>query len=795
MQAPLSWLKDYVDINITPQQLAEKLISSGYEVEELKYLANGIKNIVVGQITEITKHENSDHLLICQVNVGNKTHQIVTGADNVFVGAKVPVCLPGAVLPSGKTISSGELRGVKSEGMLTGGQELGIDDDWYQGASVDGILILQDDVELGQDIAKVVGLDDYIFDISITANRPDCQSIYGMAREIAAILGKELKQPKLSYKESSVSGNDLKVKVQDFDLCPRYIAHYVSDIKIEKSPQWLRKRLALVGVSSVNNIVDITNFVLYELGQPMHAFDMNALHNHDIVVRRAKDKEMITTLDDKEFTLNTSNLVIADDAKPVALAGIMGGLNSEIKDTTFQAVFESAKFIRESVRKTSRALGQSSDSSRRFEKGVDEYTVEMAINRALSLVEDLKCGTVSNVRFDQRSVKEHTPQVIKASINKINEVLGIAVSAKTMVEILKKLYFKVTQDHDTLTVVVPPFREDLESYADIAEEIIRMYGYDNIVSGNLENASITVGGRTQQQKDILKLKKSLAHIGYYETNSYSFYSQKDLDMLRLPKNDKARQAIKILNPISEDLNILRTTLAPSMINLIVRNMKKGNDEGRFFEFANRFIPKSLPLSERPIENKMLCVASYGDQESFYTLKGMLETLEEVFGVKFGYDRHKTSFLHPGRSAVISIGQDKIGYIGQVAYDIIDDISATKDIYIAEINFDALYSHIDHKLKYNPISRYNDIKRDIAVLVDKEVANDDIVSAIQQTSAYIKDIKLFDVYEGKQIEQGKKSMAYNLTISAVDKELSLDDVDSIIKDVLQTLEKQLNAVLR
>lgn len=793
MKAPLSWLKEYVDITLTPQELEKILISIGFEVEELLYLGKDVNNVVVGQITQITKHQNSDHLLVCQVNVGDKTLQIVTGANNVFEGALVPVALDGATLPNGKVIKNGVLRGVESCGMLVSGEELGINDDWYDGASVDGILILSEG-KLGQDIKELVGLNDYIYDIGVTANRPDCQSVYGIAREIAAALKQTVKLPITTYNTTSKNNHSLSVEVLDYDLCPKYMAHLVTDIKIEQSPLWLRKKLALYGINSINNIVDITNYVLLELGQPMHAFDLTNLFDNKIIVRRAKPNESITTLDEKEFKLTKNNLVICDNSKPVALAGIMGGLNSEIKPSTTNVVFESAKFARDNVRKTSRALGQSSDSSRRFEKGVDEFTVEQALNRALSLVQQLNCGTITAVRFDKQK-EQPKEQVLTVTQDRINKVLGITISVNDMVDILTRLQFKVVVNNNNLTVTVPPFRQDLESNIDLAEEIIRLYGYHHIVPTDMEHASVTNGGLTQKQKDIRKLKSTLVLQGFFETMSYAFYSNKDLDMLKLTPTDPYRNAIKILNPISEDLSILRTTLVPTTINTLVRNMKKNVAAYRVFEVANIFKAKSLPVTELPTEELMLSLGAYGEKESFFTLKGAIENLAQVFGLNLTYSRANLTFLHPGISAVIMCNNQEIGFVGQLAYDIANDISATSNIFVAELSFDKMLTHITNNLKFAPLPKHLEVTRDIAILVQENITHEQIERVIYSSNPFVSNVKLFDIYQGKQIEKGYKSMAYTLTLTPKENVFSLEDIDNHVKEVLASLSKQLKVELR
>ena len=519
MLVPLSWLKDYVDIDVTPQELEDKLFSCGFEVEEMYEVGKDISGVVVGLVEECEPIPET-HLHVCKVNVGTgELLQICCGADNVHAGGKYPVALVGAqVYATAKdhvtiegvmTIKKGKLRGYESQGMLCSGTELGLNEDMYPGAGYNGLLVMPQDAEPGADVKAITGLDDYMFDISITANRPDCQSIFGMAREVAAVLGKKVKMPALDYTENGTAKESFSVKVEAKDLCPRYIAHYVSDVTIGESPAWMKRRLALVGINAISNIVDITNYILKELGQPMHAFDHEYLEGNSITVRRAGNGEKIVTLDEKEFELNDSNLVICDGAKPVALAGIMGGLNSEIRETTNGVVFEAAKFARDNIRKSSRALGQSSDSSARYAKGVDEYATVMAMKRALHLVEELGCGKVTSTHVEDNTGNSLEPTEMKASIKKINGVLGIEVPTEEIERILTNLCFQPVINGDELTIQIPAYREDMESYPDIAEEVIRMYGYDHVTPTFLDSAAVTAGGLNTKQKAELKLKKAL----------------------------------------------------------------------------------------------------------------------------------------------------------------------------------------------------------------------------------------------------------------------------------------------
>lgn len=794
MKVPFSWLKDYVDIDITAQELEEKLFSCGFEVEELIYLGKEIERCVVGCIKSVEKHPDADKLKICKLDCGEYGNdiQIVTGADNISQGDLVPVALDGSTLHGGIKIKKGKLRGVESNGMLCSGEELGINDNYYPGAEVYGILILQEEIPVGTDIKKVVGLDDYIFDISVTANRPDCQSVYGIAREVAAVLKKPLKPIELTYDaQPFATSGRVFVEVEAPELCPRYIAHYVSGLKIEQSPLWMRRRLALCGINSINNVVDITNFILLELGQPMHAFDLANIEQNRICVRRANLGEKIVTLDEKEFELKPDNLVICDGVKPVALAGVMGGLNSGISENTTEVLFECAKFMRDNVRKTSRALGQKSDSSARYEKGVDAYTTGIAINRALNLIQKLGCGNIACDRFDIEANKVE-PMVINTSVSKICAVLGIEVAKKEIVDILTRLNFNVRCNGDDMVVIVPAYREDIEGYPDLAEEVIRMYGYENITSTFLKTASITNGGYNEKQRNELRVKNVLRTQGYMETINYSFISPKDYAMLKI--EEKAAEAIKLINPIGEDLSIMRTTLAPSMVNTVVRNIRKSNTEGRIFELASVY-KAELPLVEQPKEEKTLATAVFGENESFYTAKGVYELIAYEFGVKFEYERAEIAYLHPGKSANILLNGKVVGYLGELAPDIAENLVVETNVYIGELNYALIEDELCNLIKYKQLPKFPEIKRDLALVAEEDLTCAEVEKVIFGASKFVTDVKLFDIYRGAQVGEGKKSMAFSITFTPNDKLMKPEDADAQIKRILKALAEKLQIVLR
>ena len=805
MLAPLSWLKDYVDIDVTPKELEEKLFSCGFEVEELIEVGKDISNVVVGLVEECEPIPDT-HLSLCKVNAGSHgTFQICCGADNVKAGGKFPLALIGAtVYATAKDhvtiegvmeIKQGKLRGYDSFGMLCSGVELGLNEDLYPGAGYNGLLVLPEDAEVGADVKPILGMDDWLFDIAITANRPDCQSIYGIAREVAAVLGKELKAPALDYTETEVKKDGFTVNVEATDICPRYIGHYVYDVKMGESPAWMRRRLALVGISSISNVVDITNFVLKELGQPMHAFDYNYLEGNQINVRRAKDGEKIVTLDEKEFELTTNNLVICDGVKPVALAGIMGGLNSEIKDTTTEVLFESAKFARDNIRKSSRALGQSSDSSALYSKGVYEYTTVMAMKRALHLIEELGCGKISSTHVEASVGNSIEPKEMKVSINRVNGVLGIKVPDEDIVRILTNLNFEPAINGDELTLKVPAYREDMDGYQDVAEEVIRMYGYDHVVPTFMPTAQVTLGGHNLRQKTEAKLKEVLCAAGAYEGIHYSFFSPSDLDLLKLPEDAMERYAISLINPINVDLSLMRTTLASQMLYAISRNQKKGILEGRIFELGNVFIPKELPLTEYPDERKTLCVGVFGENESFFSLKGLAEVVADALNVKFTYRADSKTFLHPYQTATIICDGKDIGYLGKLRYEIADELDLRVPAYVMELDLEELSQWYGNEVRFTPIPKFLEEKRDFAFVVDKDVTCEAIENVIAESCEYVTDIKLFDVYEGIQLPANKKSMAFSVVFTPRDEEFSAKVVEGFVKAILDKLNEKLGASLR
>lgn len=802
MKVLYSWLKEYVDIDITPKELETKLFSVGFEVEGVEYLGENLDKVVVGQITSMEPYEGT-HLQICHVNCGSmgEDHLILTGADNVFVGAKVPAALVGAKLPCGLDIQPRKMVDMMSYGMLCSGAEMNLDKDWYPGADVNGIMILSEDAPLGMEMRDYLELDDYLFDISITANRPDCHSVIGIAKEIAAALRKPFKAPDLSYTEDGTTNSEISVTVVDKETCPRYLGHYIYDVKYTESPLWMKRRLIAVGHNAINAMVDVTNYVLVEIGQPMHAFDLHDLSGSSIVVRRAEDGEKITTLDEKERVLGTNNLLICDKEKAVGLAGVMGGLNSEIKETTTEVLFESAKFLRDSVRKTARGLGIQSDAASRFEKGIDEYTVECGMARALNLVQKLGIAKVSSSHFDVSGGASTEKRVIQVKTAKVNDVLGIEVPEQEMVEILEALQFEVELKDGVLTLAVPRYRDDVETYQDVAEEVIREYGYDKVIPTFLDAAKVTSGGLNAYQTRELAVKNYFCSQGYYEIQTIAMTAKNEFDAFMIPEDAGERNAVELLNPITENLSIMRTIMAPSMVKVIENNIKNGHETMRFFEMANVYLPKALPLTEPPVEKKMICLGSCGAEEDFFSMKGTLEAFAGANALEFRYERGNVPYLHPGRTADIYCQGQKIGHFGQLRYEIVDNMNIASGkktdtkIFIAEIDYSVLYDLFKKGINYVPESGFAGNSRDISLLIDKEVECGAIIDAILEADGLIVKAALFDIFESEKLGADKKSMAFNIQLADANADVTDEMTDAVIEKVLKTLEERFGAQMR
>ena len=796
MKVPVIWLNDYVDISdISVEELAEKLVGIGFEVEEIIYTGNGIENVVVGKILDIKKHADANKLQVCMVDVGKEITTIVTGADNISVGDLIPVALDGAKLPGGKTIKASFLRGVMSYGMMCSGSELGIDDSVIDGAEVNGILILPKDFTIGTDIKQALGLDEYILDIGVTANRSDCQSVYGIAREVGAVLGRKVKAPALKYKTVPTNLKIPSVYVEDSELCPRYTARLITDVNIEPSPKWMQDRLRLAGHHPINNIVDITNYVLTEIGQPLHAFDLRQI-DEEIRVRKAFEGEKIIALDEKEYELNPSMLVIADKSKPLAIAGVMGGQHSGIATDTTSVLLEAAKFARGNIRGTSRALGLRSDSSARYEHGVDWNSIDAGRERALALISQLKAGKITDTA-SQCEVKAPEEKIIVTSAKQISDLLGIEIKPTTISKILKALGFDVEQkENKKLVVTVPLYREDIDNFTDLTEEVIRYYGYDNITSTFLSSAKPTVGGLSRRQKNINELKSLLCANGLYEIATYAFINEKQHDLLKLESDSPLRKAIPILNPLSAEYGVMRTQLAGSMLKTISGNTNLKNSNLAFFEIAKTFIARDLPLIELPEENETLCIGLAGDEHEFYELKDIVSQILASADIDFNLEYGKRQYLHPGISAEIFSKGENIGYFGKIHPNIAENFCVPENVYICEINLETFIDAVPVSKQYKPLPKYPAVNRDLAFVVEDKYSIGELIREIKSAGgALCSDVTLFDIYRGTQITEGYKSVAFSLKIQPEEKTLTDEEIQTLVNGIVENLKSKFDAQLR
>lgn len=795
MKLPLSWLNDFVQVDdIPPKELADKLLNIGFEVEEIIYTGQNIENVVVGKILDIKKHNEADKLQVCMVDVCKEITTIVTGANNINVGDLIPVALDGAMLPSGKRIQASTLRGVMSFGMMCSGSELNIDNYVVDGAEVDGILILPPDFVLGQDIKEALGLNQYIFDVSVLSNRPDCQSIYGLAREVGAVLNRKVKALNLKYKTVESEKTIPQVKIIDYDLCSKYTGRLVDAIKIEASPKWLRDRLLMVGIRPINNIVDITNYVLVEVGQPLHAFDVTLIDN-EIVVRRAATEENIVALDGKKYVLDNNMLVIADSNKPLAIAGIMGGEFSGIKQQTEAVFLEAARFSRGCIRSASRALGLRSDSSARYEKGVDALSVDLGRERALSLIYNLKVGKILNLECEDK-IKASDNKIITTSVEQISKLLGIDIKLSVMVKILKALEIEVETKNDVMICKIPLFREDIDNFTDLAEEVIRFYGYDNIQSTFLKTASTTKGGIEIEEKNIDDIKQFMCGMGGYEIITYSFINNNAHDKLNLPKDSLLRDVISIKNPLSEEYAVMRTQMISSMLSTIYLNINRKNNDFRLFEVGKTYIPKQLPLIQLPNEFVMLSMGLVGEKENFYTIKNIIETLLTNYKIKYIILPSKNYFLHPGISADIIVDGECIGCFGEVHPQVAENFSINTKVYIGEIKLEKLISNQLEFSKFVALPKYPLVERDLAIIISDEFTIGEIANSIVSFAGELcEKVELFDIYKGEQIESGYKSVAFNLKLRSANKTLVDMEVQQVMASIIEGLKNTYNAKLR
>lgn len=791
MKISLNWLKRYVDIPVSVEELCEKMILSGFEVESVEDLSATMHRVVAARILKLEKHPDADKLQLCQMDVGAaEPIQIITGAQNVFEGALVPAALHDSLLPNGTHIKRGKLRGLPSDGMLCSGEELCLKESDYAGAEVHGILILHEDVPTGTDMRDILHLNDVVIDFKITANRPDCQSVLGVAREIAVALGQEFRAPQPVFHTAGGKITDfVDITVKDYDLCPRYMGRVVRNLRIAPSPDWMKDCLRSAGVRSINNIVDITNFVMLETGQPMHAFDLRDVQGSQIIVRRAEPGEQIVTLDGKPHTLTPEMLVIADAKEPSCLAGIMGGLNSEIKDDTSTLLFECAKFRRDNVRRTARALGVRTESSARFEKGVDIGGVEYAMNRALQLIEELDAGDIVDGVIDRHEALPPC-RVLNVRAQSINDLLGVDVPVDTMVDILNRLEITTTLKDGVLTCTVPSFRDDVEGRADLAEEVMRVYGYDHIVSTPMTGA-IVRGKQLPERLHTSRIKEMLLAQGMQEISTYSFISGKALDTLSLAKDDSRRRAVTLLNPLGEEYSVMRTQLITSMLTVLATNHNRKNTAVRFFEVSKCFIPRALPLTEQPQEVPVLSLGIYGEGEDFFTLKGIIEAVLHDCGAEAEFSRGDEPYLHPGRQAKLLLNGECIGSFGEVHPDTAAHYALNTRVYVAELSLQPLFAAMESKRTlYKPLPRFPAVERDLALLCDEELPVAEIQKTISKAGGkLLETVALFDVYQGAQIAAGKKSVAFSLYFRSAEGTLSDSDIDPLLKKIFDRLQEK------
>ena len=794
MKVPMSWFNDYTDISgITPKEYAHALTMTGSKVEGIENMGAEIEKVVTGKVLTCEMHPDSDHLHICTVDAGTgETLQIVCGAPNVKAEIIVPTALNGAKLPGGITIKKGKLRGVESNGMLCSHEELGLTDADLGYTPEYGILILPEDTPVGMDIKDYFGINEDVVEFEITSNRPDCFSVIGLARETAATFRKPFNVPKPIFSSTGENIADtLRVEVKNPEKCMRYSAKMIKNVKIGPSPKWMLTRLKAAGIRSINNIVDITNYILLEYGQPMHAFDLRDLAQNKIIVRDAKDGEVIKTLDEQDRTLDHNDLVISDGEKAVAIAGVMGGFNSEVKSDTTTVVFESATFNASSVRLTAQKIGLRTESSSRYEKGLDVLNTVPAVERACQLVEELGCGEVVGGIIDIAG-KPYEKRIHSFRPDKINAFLGTDISTEDMVKYLQTLEFEV--DTEKMEIVSPSFRPDIEGEADIAEEIARMYGYDKIPVTLLCGAA-TRGGKTPLQKTRSIINDTLTAQGMYEIYTYTFTGPSVYDKLNLPQNHPLRNSVKISNPFGEDTSMMRTTSVGSMLDTLSYNFNRRAENAKFFEIAKVFIPKNP--GELPEENETVTIGMFGGVD-FFDLKGACESLFNALNINNVKYRAETEnpIYHPGRCAEIIINGKNAGTIGEIHPDVAHKFNIETKCYVGEISLKAIFNAIDNNIKFNPLPKFPAVTRDIAMLVNKEVPVADIEEIITKASGKLLDtIKLFDIYEGSQIPEGKKSVAYAISFRAQDRNLTNEEINVIFEKILKKLEEGVNAQLR
>ncbi|MDD7409244.1 MAG: phenylalanine--tRNA ligase subunit beta [Anaerovoracaceae bacterium] len=798
MLVSVNWLKDYVDIDVPVKEFADRMILSGSNIETVEEMGNKFSKIQVAKIVKIDPHPNADKLVICQLDVGeDELLQVVTGAKNVFEGATVPVIRHGGKLPDGTVIKKGKLRGEVSNGMLCSAAEMGYDDKVIAQDIKDGIWILDDSFKPGTDIREALQLEDSVIDFEITPNRPDCLSMIGMAREAAAVFGKELKYPEVSAENEEGDVNDyISVENKRPDLCPRYTARVIKDVKIGPSPWWMQKRLMHGGMRPVNNIVDITNFVMMEYGQPLHAFDIRHLEGGKIIVDTAEDGAKFTTLDGTERELDSSMLMINDAAKPVAVAGVMGGLNSEILEDTNTVVLESANFNGDSVRLTAKKLGLRTEASGKFEKGIDANLCARAADRVCRLIEMLDCGTVVGGSVDvYPEVQEARPLDVRVS--RINKVLGTDISGDTMVEIFRSLEMEADRKDDIIHVVPPTIRQDLNIEEDYVEEVARMYGYDKLPT--TLPSGVSAASMTRNETVRSRARDILTAYGLDEILTYSFVNPDSVDKVNVSETDLMhRNFVKIINPLGEDTSVMRTMLIPSMMSTLERNYARGNKEAGLFEIGKIFNDSKINCDGMPAEAEGLCIGLYGGDADFFVLKGYIEGLLQHLGITDAEYVAESGLAtyHPGRCANIISNGEMIGTMGQIRPDVAERYGISEEVYSCELLFSVIIGQTDTEVIYKPLPKYPAVERDIAMLVDEKVTVAELEKAIRENGGNIlESVELFDVYRGVQIAAGRKSVAFALRYRVPDRTLTDEEVTGRQHKIVESLEEKFGAGLR
>ena len=797
MNTSLSWIKAYVpDLDVTAQEYADAMTLSGTKVEGYEKLDADLDKIVIGRIEKIEKHPDADKLVVCQVNIGTETTQIVTGAPNVFEGAKVPVVLDGGRVagghdgsktPGGIKIKKGKLRGVESNGMMCSIEELGSNRDMYPEAPEEGIYIFPEDAVIGEDAVKALGLDDVVYEYEVTSNRVDCFSVVGIAREAAATFDKTFVPPVVTETGNAEDVHEyVKVTVENTDLCPRYCARVVKNIKIGPSPKWMQRRLASVGIRPINNLVDITNYVMEEYGQPMHAYDLETIAGHQIVVKTAQDGETFTTLDGQERKMDQDVLMICDGEKAIGIAGIMGGENSMITDDVKTMLFEAACFDGVNIRKSSKRVGLRTDASGKFEKGLDPNNAKAAIDRACQLVEEMGAGEVVGGTVDVYGKEKH-PVRVPFDAERINAMLGTDIFEDVMLGYFKKI--DLEYDPETKEVIAPTFRQDLFRLADIAEEVARFYGYDNIPT-TLPNGEATTGKLSFKLR-IEQVARDIAEFcGFSQGMCYSFESPKVFDKLLLPADSPLRRTVEITNPLGEDYSIMRTTSLNGMLTSLATNYNRRNKDVRLYELGNIYLPKSLPLTELPEERMQFTLGMYGKGD-FFSMKGVVEEFFEKIGMKDRetYDPNAGKpYLHPGRQANILYDGKVVGYLGELHPEVADLYGIGERAYVAVIDMPEIMEYATFDRKYYGIAKYPAVTRDISMVVPKHILAGQIEEVISAKGGkYLESYALFDLYEGAQIKEGFKSVAYSIVFRAKDKTLSDAEVTEAMDRILKALE--------